>query len=99
MYTTTYNFLFLFSFLTYSKDLSVVGITKPNDGCSLSNDEKISVIIGNSSKSDFIFGSQYTISYTINNGVAVTQNGVNFINSTSNTVNFLYLLIYQPMVL
>lgn len=72
-----------------AQDLFVISVTNPTDGCSLSSSEKISVYIGNSKKSDFIIGSTYTVSYTINSGNTITQSGVNFINSTANNLQFI----------
>lgn len=84
--------------VSYAQDLFVISVKNPVDACSLSNSERISVYIGNSKKSDFIIGSTYTVSYSVNGSVPVLQPGVNFINSTANTIQFVTpvdLSVYQ----
>ena len=72
-----------------AQDLFVISVKNPTDGCSLSSTERISVYIGNAVKGDFIIGSTYTVSYSVNGSPAISQPGVNFINSTANTLQFL----------
>jgi gliding motility-associated-like protein len=80
----TLSFLLFLGKFAFAQDVSVIAITAPVSGCSLSATSNVTVNVKNIGLTD-LSGVPFDLSYTINGGAAVTDLGVTFPFFTSNT--------------
>lgn len=79
----------LFMKISFSQELEITGSFNPTDGCDLTTNEQVGVVILNNSNTLPAFGGDYTVSYTINGGGLVQENPGATIN-TNATSNFTF---------
>ena len=80
----TLFFLILIGKIALAQDVSVIAITAPVSGCSLSATSSVTINVKNVGLTD-LSGIPFDLSYTINGGPAVSNLGVSFPFFTPNT--------------